>query len=72
MDKNKTVHNFYVRNWTFFEIQKKIVLIDEKDNYISFVSDRFFREIASVLESCDIHNKVSLKELVELARINAR
>lgn len=49
----------------FLTFEKYTVLIDETDNYISFINDRLFNELNTLMKSID-GKPVKLRDVIQL------
>lgn len=67
MNKSKLSYYFFSRGWVFFESGNMVVLIDEKDNYISFIQKELLPRINYLIEN---HNSISKKTLRELVKLS--
>ncbi|AQT86527.1 hypothetical protein ERICIV_02007 [Paenibacillus larvae subsp. larvae] len=65
MKTNDKAYDFFIRNWSFLKFEKYTVLIDETDNYISFINDRLFNELNTLMKSID-GKPVKLRDVIQL------
>lgn len=66
MKTNDAAFEFFLRDWSFVPFENYTVLIDDSDNYISFINDRLFTEISALINSIEDRKLVKLKGVVQL------
>ena len=68
MNNKIIMQRFLLKNWLFIEVQDKYILVDEEDDYISFISNQLFNKISFLLQFNNFHATLSLAGLVEQAK----
>lgn len=68
MDIDLIKQEFLIRDWLFIKMQDHFVLVDEEDEYISFVSNQLFNNVAFLLYFNKNNETLFLKEVVQQAK----